>query len=276
MPAVTEQHQETIHHSASKKRRRDDDDDGHQQSNTPSYEAFFWKETPLDHHRTNAHPHSATEQQSHNAFASYASPHHHLLRKHIPLPTPKRLKETIGEDAVIVRETRSLSPNPQNLKSPQREPQETSPDTRPAPTRHASAPAPLLSRCHICHRKPTRKADLDSFGSCEGCGQRTCFVCLRECLDWRTEEQKRWNGYGSASFNMRDAADVGVAGQEEDSLRRLKGLLQRGDGEQLEGLGGRDGWAIGGHRMKICSRCCVERGPDGDVVCLGCLPFVEG
>jgi hypothetical protein len=26
----------------------------------------------------------------------------------------------------------------------------------------------------------------------------------------------------------------------------------------------------------VCSRCCVEKGPDGDVVCLGCLPFSEG
>ena len=25
------------------------------------------------------------------------------------------------------------------------------------------------------------------------------------------------------------------------------------------------------HRAMVCSRCCVERGPDGEVRCLGCL-----
>ncbi|OIW34940.1 hypothetical protein CONLIGDRAFT_31240 [Coniochaeta ligniaria NRRL 30616] len=255
MPAVTQQHPETITHSASKKRRRDDDyDDAHQQSNTPS----------------------PTGQQNHSPLASYASPHHHPLRKHTPLPTPKRLRETTEQDAATNRQARSLSPSLLNLRSPPRELQETSPNSRPTPARHASTPAQLLSRCHICHRKPTRKADLDSFGSCEGCGQRTCFICLRECLDWRPEEQKRWNGYGSASLSMKDADDGDIAGEEEDSLSRLKGLLERGDGEQVDGRGGRDGWASGGHRKKICSRCCVERGPDGDVVCLGCLPFVDG
>lgn len=29
-----------------------------------------------------------------------------------------------------------------------------------------------------------------------------------------------------------------------------------------------------GHKGMICSRCCAERGPDGDVWCLGCLKAV--
>lgn len=264
MPAVTQQQQDTTAHSASKKRRRDDDDNGHHPPNTPSYETYFWKPPTLN-------VHSPSEQQNHHLFASFASPHHHPPRKQVPLPMPKRLRETTQEDIATSRETRSLTPNLQNSKSPLRELQETSPNTRPSPTRPASTPAAaLLSRCHICHRKPTRKADLDSFGSCEGCGQRTCFVCLRECPDWRTDGQKRWNGYGSASFSMRDVGDP------EDSLRRLKDSAERVEGEQTDGKGGTDGWASGGHKEKICSRCCVERGPDGDVVCLGCLPFVEG
>jgi hypothetical protein len=33
---------------------------------------------------------------------------------------------------------------------------------------------------------------------------------------------------------------------------------------------------IEGHRGRICSRCCVERGAEGDVWCLGCLRTEEG
>ena len=29
------------------------------------------------------------------------------------------------------------------------------------------------------------------------------------------------------------------------------------------------------HRGMVCSRCCVERGPDGEVRCLGCLRAEE-
>lgn len=33
-------------------------------------------------------------------------------------------------------------------------------------------------------------------------------------------------------------------------------------------------WGKGGgtgHRGRICSQCCVEEGPEGEVICLGCL-----
>jgi hypothetical protein len=30
------------------------------------------------------------------------------------------------------------------------------------------------------------------------------------------------------------------------------------------------------HKGKVCSRCCVEKGPEGEVWCLGCLRAVEG
>lgn len=74
---------------------------------------------------------------------------------------------------------------------------------------------------------------------------------------------------------MRDVDDPAVARERgEEEIKRLKSLLGRTEGGQREGREG--GWKSGGHRKKICSRCCVERGPDGDVVCLGCLPFVEG
>jgi hypothetical protein len=72
---------------------------------------------------------------------------------------------------------------------------------------------------------------------------------------------------------MEDADDVEFSGDGEDH-----NVLRQH--QTNETVGNKDagtvGWAKGGHRKMICSRCCVERGPDGDVVCLGCLPFVEG
>lgn len=62
---------------------------------------------------------------------------------------------------------------------------------------------------------------------------------------------------GEVSFTMLDADD------EEHQAQPAR---------QEQG-----GWTTGGgHRRVVCSRCCVERGQDGEVVCLGCLPFVEG
>ncbi|KAF3768935.1 hypothetical protein M406DRAFT_344868 [Cryphonectria parasitica EP155] len=66
-----------------------------------------------------------------------------------------------------------------------------------ASTKHsppkASAPT-NLSPCHICHRRPTKKTELDSFADCEGCGERTCYVCIRECLGWRAHEGRSRGG----------------------------------------------------------------------------------
>lgn len=269
MPSITKPHQETNNH-AGKKRRRDDGRD-EQQPHTPTYEGLlcFKRMTPPEFRATDAYPHSPLGHQpnSHNVH------HHHAVRRHPPLPIPKRLRETTTD-----RRPHSRSPSPEaNIHCPARERQAPSHDdaVRPTPTRQDSAA--LLTRCHICHRKPARKSDLDSFGNCEGCGQRTCFVCLRECLDWRTEEQKRWGGHGSASFSMEDTDGPTVAEEGvEGDIRTLKGLGERTDREQMEGEEQENGWKSGRHRKKICSRCCVERGPDGDVVCLGCLPFVEG
>ncbi|KAA8574099.1 hypothetical protein EYC84_005621 [Monilinia fructicola] len=98
-----------------------------------------------------------------------------------------------------------------------------------------------LRPCHICRRKPTVKKELDSFANCEGCGKRSCWVCIRECL----------GGWG----NQR-------AMEGED-----KGSEDKGE----------ESWAEDGtqHRGMVCSRCCVERGTEGEVLCLGCLRMEE-
>lgn len=129
--------------------------------------------------------------------------------------------------------------------------------------------------CHICHRRPQRRSDLDSLADCEGCGQRTCFVCIRECPGWP----------GADSVVPADTQHVPAArgmdhpgeGEHTDSNSSSSNTGRQGTtGQKTARL--RTTWSHGssGHRRMICSRCCMERGQDGEVVCLGCLPFVEG
>lgn len=150
----------------------------------------------------------------------------------------------------------------------------------------------VLAPCHICHRKPTKKTDLDSYADCQGCGERTCYVCMRECLGWATtprdirrpnnhfedkeEEEKEvlmrdqdtngeheQGGGGTVndhSFNMEDAPPEDSQ-PDYDSSRAGHGIR--------EGTWVKEGGT--GHRGRICSRCCVEEGMEGDVTCLGCL-----
>ncbi|CAK7216138.1 hypothetical protein SBRCBS47491_002730 [Sporothrix bragantina] len=107
---------------------------------------------------------------------------------------------------------------------------------------HNSPTHSITAPCHICHRKPRRKCDLDSLAYCEGCGERTCFVCLRECLGWTDNEAPE------------DTAATPTAEATEEQQP----------------------WSTTshGHRRTVCSRCCVERGEDGDVVCLGCISVI--
>lgn len=139
----------------------------------------------------------------------------------------------------------------------------------------------LLAPCHICHRKPTKKTELDSYADCQGCGERTCYVCMRECLGWGTTSRDRhgldkeilmrdedFNGEGGESdpgndhsFNMEDAP------AEEDT--HLDHGSPEADHRIREGTWVKEGGT--GHRGRICSQCCVEKGMEGEVTCLGCL-----
>ncbi|KAM0203744.1 hypothetical protein ACHAPA_006319 [Fusarium lateritium] len=119
----------------------------------------------------------------------------------------------------------------------------------------------LLAPCHICHRRPTKKSDLDSFADCQGCGERTCYVCIRECHGWNL--------------------DGGSGVSEQEALSRSFHMDDVGDGQQHNKAtsGGQQtnkGWNAVGHRTVVCSRCCIERGAEGDVTCLGCFSRMEG
>jgi hypothetical protein len=44
-----------------------------------------------------------------------------------------------------------------------------------------ASPHSLLHPCHVCHRRPTTRSVLDAYADCELCGERACYICLREC-----------------------------------------------------------------------------------------------
>lgn len=135
---------------------------------------------------------------------------------------------------------------------------------------------PCLAPCHICHRRPTKKSDLDSFADCEGCGERTCFICMRNCVGLyrevdaagEDEDETCAREAPSRSFCMDDADAPPV---EDQGRQDETGVKDEGDGEGDTGK-----WWAGGHRGVVCSRCCVEMGPDGEIACLGCLSRMEG
>lgn len=139
----------------------------------------------------------------------------------------------------------------------------------PSEIKDAGKGRTCLAPCHICHRRPTKKSDLDSFADCEGCGERACFICIRACIDLTPADQE---------VGRRAEGDMGGGISEQEALSRSFCMddaddtaAERDGGQQEER---RKGWA-GGHRGVVCSRCCVEMGPDGEIACLGCLSRME-
>ncbi|KAL2212559.1 hypothetical protein CC79DRAFT_1364839 [Sarocladium strictum] len=141
-------------------------------------------------------------------------------------------------------------------------------DFRPQPLARTGS---TLTPCHICHRRPTKKSHLDSFAECQGCGEQTCFVCIRECIGWNADDGSVLceQEVLSRSFHMDDADDGAF---EHSSVQGNNNSQDGHDGEELR----QKGWDAAGHRGVVCSRCCIERGAEGDIVCLGCLPRLEG
>ncbi|KAE8377541.1 hypothetical protein BDV26DRAFT_263467 [Aspergillus bertholletiae] len=43
------------------------------------------------------------------------------------------------------------------------------------------ASASCLRPCNVCHRRPTTKEVLDAYADCDICGERSCYICLRQC-----------------------------------------------------------------------------------------------
>ncbi|KAJ1331201.1 hypothetical protein MN608_04659 [Microdochium nivale] len=131
--------------------------------------------------------------------------------------------------------------------------------------------AAMLSPCYICHRKPTKKSDLDSFADCMGCGRRTCYICIRQCQNWLLlpsgRPSSRDDGGSSEmsySFTMRDADEPEQDKPYPQQQRHQGGQQTHGPGQDEYGKT-RSSWSAVGHRDVICSRCCIERGGEGEV-----------
>jgi hypothetical protein len=144
-----------------------------------------------------------------------------------------------------------------------------------------------LSPCHICHRKPTVRSELDAFADCEGCGRRTCYICIRECLgSTAARDAIEMNvssfdeNYDVLSFSFGDGHPMSLDGRTSrvtprsvsGYARSMESGLDPGDD-----MGGRTEWdrQITEHTGMVCSRCCVERGEEGEVWCMGCLRAEE-
>lgn len=220
--------------------------------------------------------------------ASYASPTVHqpfppTLRKIIPIAINKKQRMSVSDDVHHHRED-SYHGMRAKSNSPTSAPHHYHHYHQNQKQQHHQQHALLskiksLDRCHICFRKPTKKADLDSYADCQGCGQRTCYVCMRQCPGWTSSFQQQQTGTGGQtddiplaslspenSFTMLDAdaeTDVGLD-YETESHHKTKPTNNN------------TGWHANGHREMICGQCCEERGDNGDVVCFGCLPSFGG
>jgi len=101
----------------------------------------------------------------------------------------------------------------------------------------------------------------------------TCTICLRECLNGLGYECGAYNkgGEGENGGNENDHGDAmgGIRGSE-DGMRPAWTQDGHSRGARIgrDGNGNRRGQR---HKEKICSACCVERGANGDVFCVGCI-----
>jgi hypothetical protein len=87
------------------------------------------------------------------------------------------------------------------------------------------------------------------------------------------------DGFESLQSASRAIGD-GTFSFELDTPVEMEGQVWQtysgGEGAEQEGKGAWNKDGIEGHRGRICSRCCVEKGAEGDVWCLGCLRSQEG
>ncbi|KAJ5160670.1 uncharacterized protein N7482_007674 [Penicillium canariense] len=111
------------------------------------------------------------------------------------------------------------------------------------PLSYPSTSPSALRPCHICHRRPTTRQVLDAYADCDLCGERACFICLRQC------DARDCPGSINATFD----------GEPDWSA----------PSEDLHG-------AALGRRRKICSSCAVEGITEIGTEIVRCLDCVRG
>lgn len=199
-------------------------------------------------------------------------------RKTLPAPPTKRLR-AIHDDNDNDNDT-----HPSRWRNASRELPVTTPQIAHHDGSNGAGKGPVkiggvtIMPCHVCHRRPTKKSDLDSFARCQSCQEQTCFVCIRECAGQKSSHHNNTNpplhdegdeDVGQ-SFNMKDA--------DEHDMSAATNFYapQYNDNESPQGTPNNKGLANNGvHHAMICRRCCVEEGAEGEVVCLGCLSNMD-
>lgn len=192
------------------------------------------------------------------------------------MPMAKRARFT--DDEVHIHSDDSAAPTHRRRPSQQKILLQDQPGLGNKTTTTTTRPTAVsLTPCYICHRRPTKRSDLDSFAACQGCGERACYVCIRGCQGWNADDAREVLSEQevlSRSFHMDDADDEVPAdgGHQHSSGHGARDRPPEAGAAHRS----RNGWDAGAHRAVVCSRCCIERGAEGDVVCLGCLSGMEG
>ncbi|EFZ00380.1 hypothetical protein X797_003977 [Metarhizium robertsii] len=231
-----------------------------------------------DNHDSNVYRLYHADKQQPDFYLLNRASDFSAARKILPLSSSKRARITHEDDSLHHDSPSSLVQTQRRRPSQQKVFQDQTGLGNRVPVAPSAA---LLAPCYICHRRPTKKSDLDSFAECQGCGERACFVCIRECHGWNADDDMSVLSEQevlSRSFHMDDADDMeseprdghhGHPGDGNSNTRQLYGHYQEEEKDSK-------GWAASGHRSVVCSRCCVERGREGEVVCLGCLSGMPG
>lgn len=228
-------------HSACKRRRSDDDDD----------------------HVGSVYGLYSPKQQGDSFFYNQ---HSDCSRKILPMP-PKRTR--ISHDNIYIHKNND-DDDDHVLKHRRRSSRD---QTQPSFT-VKPRPNALLTPCHVCSTHPTRKNHLDSFAYCQGCGEWTCYICIRECQGWNVDDGSvvPQQEALSRSFQMQDA---GADDDEADVSAQARHT------EEVEGDNRQDNtewsWKARGHQSIICRRCCVEQDElGGEVACWACHLALDG
>ncbi|ODM15945.1 hypothetical protein SI65_08786 [Aspergillus cristatus] len=106
--------------------------------------------------------------------------------------------------------------------------------------------AASLRPCHICYRRPTTRELLDAYADCDLCGERACYICLRQC----------------DAVDCRGCVNLGVSYLIKDGSDRIQ-----------EDVNGRDSDIR--QARKICSCCAVEGMTETGMEVVRCLECVR-
>jgi hypothetical protein len=106
-----------------------------------------------------------------------------------------------------------------------------SPRTMPSTATTTNTSSKLVLRpCHVCHRKPSTKVMLDAYADCELCGQRACYICLRECNALNCAQRQTPGGVECFDTDMGYPEDPVYRGRQRKvcSLCAIEGLTDTG------------------------------------------------